>query len=91
MLAPTFFCSFISLLIGGLAFGVDPAGKLVAIAPSALAALVITSCWLPAYNSRMRLPTPSPSLARSSSRTTSTAQPAVPLPEFRDAGSRGRR
>jgi hypothetical protein len=52
----TFFGSFISLMIGVFAFSLDPAGKLIAIAPSALAAFVITSFWLPGYNSRMRLP-----------------------------------
>jgi hypothetical protein len=52
----TFIGSFISLIIGGLAYGLDPMGKLIAIAPSALAAFVITTCWMPAYNSRMRLP-----------------------------------
>jgi hypothetical protein len=56
VLACTFFGSFISLMIGGLAFGLDLAGKLIAIAPSALAAFVITSFWMPAYNGRMRLP-----------------------------------
>ena len=48
--------SFISLMIGGLAFSLDPEGKLVAITPAALAAFLITSCWMPAYNRRMKLP-----------------------------------
>jgi hypothetical protein len=56
VLTLTFIGSFISLIIGGLAYGLDPVGKLIAIAPSALAAFVITTCWMPAYNSRMRLP-----------------------------------
>jgi hypothetical protein len=56
VLTLTFFGSFISLMIGGLAFGLDPEGKLIAITPSALAAFVIISFWMPAYNSRMRLP-----------------------------------
>ena len=51
-----FIGSFISLMVGGLAFGLDPEGKLIAITPSALAAFLITSCWMPAYNSRMKLP-----------------------------------
>ena len=51
-----FIGSFISLMIGGLVFGLDPEGKLIAITPSALAAFLITSCWMPAYNSRMKLP-----------------------------------
>lgn len=48
--------SFISLMIGGLAFSLDPEGKLIAVTPGALAAFLITSCWMPAYNSRMKLP-----------------------------------
>lgn len=56
VLTLTFIGSFISLMIGGLAYGLDPEGKLIAIMPSALAAFVITTCWLPAYNSRLRLP-----------------------------------
>jgi hypothetical protein len=56
VLTLTFIGSFICLMIGGLAYGLDPEGKLIAIAPSALAAFVITSFWMPAYNGRMRLP-----------------------------------
>jgi hypothetical protein len=56
VLTLTFIGSFISLMIGGLAYGLDPEGKLIAIMPSALAAFVITTCWLPAYNSQLRLP-----------------------------------
>jgi len=52
----TFIGSFIALMVGGFAFSLNPEGKLIAIAPSALAALVITSWWMPAYNGRMRLP-----------------------------------
>jgi hypothetical protein len=48
--------SFIALMIGGLAFSLNPEGTLIAIAPSALSAFLIASCWMPAYNSRMRLP-----------------------------------
>ena len=51
-----FIGSFISLMIGGFAFSLNPEGKLIAIAPSALAAFLITTCWMPAYNSHMRLP-----------------------------------
>lgn len=51
-----FIGSFVALMIGGFAFSLDPAGKLVAITPAALAAFLITSCWMPAYNSRMKLP-----------------------------------
>ena len=56
LLALAFTGSFIALMIGGLALGLNPEGKLIAIAPSALAAFLITTCWMPAYNSRMRLP-----------------------------------
>jgi hypothetical protein len=52
----TFFGSFWSLMIGGLFFHLDPEGKLIAITPAALAAFIITTCWLPARNRRMRLP-----------------------------------
>jgi uncharacterized protein (TIGR04222 family) len=52
----TFMGSFWSCLIGFLAFRLDPEGKLIAIAPAALAAFVISAFWLPAHNSRMRLP-----------------------------------
>jgi hypothetical protein len=56
VLALTFIGSRIALMIGGLALGLNPEGKLIAIAPSALAAFLITTCWMPACNSRMRLP-----------------------------------
>lgn len=55
VLTLTFIGSFIALAVGGFAFGLNPGGKLIAIAPSALAALVITSWWMPAYHGRMRL------------------------------------
>jgi hypothetical protein len=51
-----FIGSFIALMIGGLAFSLNPEGTLIAIAPSALSAFLITSCWVPAYNRRMKLP-----------------------------------
>ena len=56
VLALTFIGSFVALLVGGFAFSLNPEGKLIAITPSALAALVITSWWMPAYHGRMRLP-----------------------------------
>ena len=78
VLTLTFIGSFISLMIGGLAYGLDPEGKLIAIMPSALAAFVITTCWLPAYDSRCGCRTPSPSPARSSSCVTLTAAATPP-------------
>jgi hypothetical protein len=51
-----FFGSIVSLMIGGIALGFDPVGKLVAIAPATLGAVVIVTLWLPAFSSRMRLP-----------------------------------
>jgi hypothetical protein len=48
--------SSISWMIGGVADGLDPVGKLIAITPAALATFLITSLWLPAYHRRMRLP-----------------------------------
>lgn len=56
ILTLAFIGSFIALMIGGFALSLSPEGKLIAIAPSALAAFLITSCWMPAYNSRMKLP-----------------------------------
>jgi hypothetical protein len=52
----TFIGSFICWMIGGLAFGLDDVGALIAITPAALGAFLIASLWLPAYHSRMRLP-----------------------------------
>lgn len=56
MLTLAFIGSLIALTVDGFALSLHPEGKLIAIAPSALAAFAITSWWMPAYNSRMRLP-----------------------------------
>jgi hypothetical protein len=51
-----FMGSFFSVIIGGAALSFDLEGKLIAIAPATLAAVVIAALWLPAFTSRMRLP-----------------------------------
>ena len=56
VLTVTLIGSFICWMIGGLAFRLDPAGTLIAISPAALGAFLISSLWLPAYHSRMKLP-----------------------------------
>jgi hypothetical protein len=56
VLTLTFIGSLISWVVGRFAFALDPVGTLIAITPAAVAAFLITSCWLPAYHSRMRLP-----------------------------------
>ncbi len=56
VLTLAFIGSLIALTVDGFALSLHPEGKLIAIAPSALAAFAITSWWMPAYNSRMRLP-----------------------------------
>ena len=48
--------SFPAVVIGVFALGFDPAGKLIAITPAALAALVIGVFWLPSFTHRMTLP-----------------------------------
>jgi len=47
--------SFVCVLAGG-ALGFDFNGKLIALAPVAVGAIVFLTCWLPAYSARMRLP-----------------------------------
>jgi hypothetical protein len=56
VLTLAFIGSLIALAVGGLALRFSPEGQLIAIAPPALAAFVITSSWMPAYHSRLRLP-----------------------------------
>jgi hypothetical protein len=47
--------SFPAVAIGAFAFGFDLEGKLIAIIPAALAAVVIATLWMPAYASRTAL------------------------------------
>jgi hypothetical protein len=48
--------SLFALLIGAVGLGFDSLGKLIALTPAMLAAVVIVLLWLPAYTSRIRLP-----------------------------------
>jgi hypothetical protein len=56
LLGLTAFASFFSVIIGAAAYSMDPVGKLIAITPAGLGALVIVTCWLPAFTLRMQLP-----------------------------------
>lgn len=47
-----------AVVIGVFALGLSAPGKLLAIAPAALGALLIVTCWLPSFSHRMTLPTP---------------------------------
>lgn len=48
--------SLYSVMFGYFGDGFDPEGKLITIAPAALASFVIVTCWLPAFGRRLRLP-----------------------------------
>jgi hypothetical protein len=48
--------SFCSVMFGFVADGFDAKGKLIAVIPAATAAVVVMTCWLPAYSRRMMLP-----------------------------------
>lgn len=52
----TFIGSFPAVLIGVLGLGFSAQGKLLAITPAALGALVIVAFWLPSFSGRMTLP-----------------------------------
>jgi len=52
----TFMGSFFAVLIGAVVFSFDSAGKLIAITPAALAAVVIAALWVPAFTRRLALP-----------------------------------
>ncbi len=48
--------SFFGLMYGSVVDDFDPEGKLIAIAPAALAAVVILTVWLPAFSRHMAVP-----------------------------------